>query len=171
MHDLSQTSAAIPAPQKPKLWFWQFRLREVLLAMVAISAVIAVVVNNMRSSQPSPIYGAVRVTHLIPQIVSHHGLTSASTSGGTGEVDGVFTSSQDYVIPGSFRAQIKSALRTMIQEKIAEYGGHEEGTASAGDTITLQYTCGRRTGVIYVAFFSISPEKWRINSVVVETSK
>lgn len=167
-------SVVEPAVAKPKSASFQFRLREVLLAMVAICATVTVVVNNWRSTTPSPIYGNARATQLIPQIAAKHGLNTKFLGGGTSEsrdVNDIFTMSYEYTVPEGVRGQIQRDLRAAILEKITESGGRLGGQTTAPDSFMLEYDCGYRSGVIYVAFFSISAEHWRVDSLMVESSR
>ena len=171
----SQDSVAEPTVTKPKTAFFQFRLREILLAMVAICATVTVFVKNWRSNTATPIYGAARVTHLIPQIAAKHGVSAISRGGGTSEsrvnVYDIFTTSQEYVIPEGVRGQIQRDVWTVILEKIAESGGRVNGHATGGESFMVEYDCGYRSGVIYVAFYSNTAELWRIDSLIVESSR
>jgi hypothetical protein len=129
---MEESSSTAP----PRRWY-QFSLREILLATVALSAVLALIVNNPPFA-PTDFFESFDAGQLINRLNSQHklGLASASTSGSTFRADGRSNRSFEYSTPtpddNTICQQLMPSLYDEIKQQLADTGCRIEGRSIEG---------------------------------------
>ncbi len=158
---------------------WRFTLRELLLAIVALSAIFALIAQSRRFSQ-TPFFDSFDGNQALTDACRK--LSLAYDPGAQGRSTSLHTRaavrSLDIEIrspPPSKSGQVITGLRREIESALTKHDCHIYGRGWSGDLdlsdiddFHFDYTRGSTHGDIYVSSFAGSGKSWKITILIHE---
>ena len=151
----------------------QFSLREIMIAMVAISAVVALIVNN-RPFRVSPFHASVDVDQLLSASARSLGSelrAGEETAGASASPDGRHEDHQIVFHSPSVkqRGKFMAELMLVVESSLSENGCIIHGRARSGDfdsnnlnEFRITYRCGKTRGSFYAYSHPAGDHSWRL---------